>query len=148
MAGQPLPVYGDGLNIRDWIHVEDHCGAIDLILHRGREGEVYNIGGNCELENLTVATKILAAFGRPETLLTFVSDRLAHDRRYALDCAKLRRELGWSPSWDFDRGLAETIDWYRNSGTWLQEILSGEYQKYFERHYVNRDQTFSTTGSA
>jgi dTDP-glucose 4,6-dehydratase len=148
MAGQPLPVYGDGLNIRDWIHVEDHCGAIDLILHSGREGEVYNIGGKCELENLTVARKILAAFGRPETLLTFVSDRPAHDRRYALDCSKLRRELGWSPAWDFDRGLAETIDWYRNSGTWLQEILSGEYQEYFERHYINRDQTFSTTGSA
>jgi dTDP-glucose 4,6-dehydratase len=147
MAGQPLPVYGDGLNVRDWIHVEDHCRAIDLILHKGREGEVYNIGGNCELENLTVARKILAAFGRPETLLTFVSDRLAHDRRYALDCAKLRRELGWTPAWDFDRGLAEAIDWYRKSEAWLQEILSGEYQKYFERHYVLRDQTFSTAGT-
>jgi dTDP-glucose 4,6-dehydratase len=147
MAGQPLPVYGDGLNVRDWIHVEDHCSAIDLILHSGREGEVYNIGGNCELENLTVARKILAAFGRPETLLTFVSDRLAHDRRYALDCAKLRRELGWTPAWDFDRGLAEAIDWYRKSEAWLQEILSGEYQKYFERHYVLRDQTFLTAGN-
>ena len=147
LAGQPLPVYGDGRNVRDWIHVEDHCRAIDLVLHSGREGEVYNIGGNCELENLTVARKILAAFARPEALLTFVSDRLAHDRRYALDCAKLHRELGWSPAWDFDRGLAETIDWYRRSEAWLQEILSGEYQKYFERHYVLRDQTFSTTSS-
>jgi dTDP-glucose 4,6-dehydratase len=147
MAGQPLPVYGDGRNVRDWIHVEDHCRAIDLILTTGREGEVYNIGGSCELENLAVVKKILAAFGRPETLLSFVTDRLAHDRRYALNCSKLRAELGWSPTWDFDRGLAETIDWYRGNGPWLEEILSGEYQKYFERHYILRDQTFSTAGS-
>ena len=146
LAGQPLPVYGDGRNVRDWIHVEDHCRALDLVLRSGREGEVYNIGGSCELENLTVVRKILTAFDRPETLLQFVTDRLAHDRRYAMDCAKLGKELGWSPAWDFDRGLAETIAWYRGNEAWLQEILSGEYQKYFERHYVLRDQTFSTAG--
>lgn len=147
LAGQPLPVYGDGRNVRDWIHVEDHCRALDLVLRSGREGEVYNIGGNCELENLTVVRKILTAFGRPETLLEFVTDRLAHDRRYALDCAKLCQELGWSPAWDFDRGLTETIAWYRGNEAWLQQILSGEYQKYFERHYVLRDQTFSTAAT-
>jgi dTDP-glucose 4,6-dehydratase len=147
LAGQPLPVYGDGRNVRDWIHVEDHCRALDLILRDGREGEIYNIGGNCELENLTVARRILAANGRPESLLTFVSDRLAHDRRYALDCGKLHKELGWRPAWDFDRGLEGTIQWYRTNEAWLQEILSGEYQKYFERHYVLRDQTFSTAGN-
>ncbi|HMF91676.1 MAG TPA: dTDP-glucose 4,6-dehydratase [Candidatus Angelobacter sp.] len=139
IAGKPLPVYGDGKNVRDWIHVADHCQALDLVLRKGREGEVYNIGGDCELENITVARKILGGLGRPETLLNFVTDRPAHDRRYALDCKKLKREFGWSPSRDFERGLAETIRWYQENTAWLDETRSGEYQKYFERHYLRRE---------
>jgi len=137
-AGQPLPVYGDGRNVRDWIHVLDHCRAIDAILRRGKEGEIYNIGGECELENITVAKKILAALDRSESLLKFVTDRLAHDRRYALDCTKLKNELGWSPSWEFDRGLADTIRWYKGNSNWFNETRSGEYRTYFERHYAPR----------
>jgi dTDP-glucose 4,6-dehydratase len=138
IAGQSLPVYGDGRNIRDWIHVSDHCHAIDLILRKGREGEIYNIGGDCELENITVARKILSTLNRPESLLKFVTDRLAHDRRYALDCTRLKAELGWNQRWGFDRGLVDTIQWYRGNSTWLEETRSGEYRKYFERHYANR----------
>lgn len=138
IVGQSLPVYGDGRNIRDWIHVSDHCHAIDLILRKGREGEIYNIGGDCELENITVARKILSTLTRPESLLKFVTDRLAHDRRYALDCTKLKAELGWKQHWGFDPGLVDTIQWYRGNSTWLEETRSGEYRKYFERHYANR----------
>jgi len=138
MSGQSLPVYGDGRNIRDWIHVQDHCRAIDLILRKGNGGEIYNIGGGCELENITVARKILAALNRPESLLKFVTDRLAHDRRYALDCTKLKTELGWRPTCEFGRGLADTIRWYQENSAWLQETRSGEYLKYFDRHYANR----------
>src|SRR5437899_2038218 len=112
-ANQHLPVYGDGRQVRDWIHVQDHCQALDLILRKGREGEVYNIGGECELENISVARRILKVLGRSEDLLKFVSDRPAHDRRYALDCSKLKEALGWTPSWSFDQGLTETIDWYQ-----------------------------------
>ncbi len=143
LAGQPLPVYGDGRNVREWIHVADHCQALDLILRKGKEGEVYNIGGGCELENLTVARTILRILDRPESLLKFVADRPAHDRRYALDCTKLKDEMGWKPIWAFDRGLAETIRWYQENTTWLEETRSGEYQKYFERHYVRREETFT-----
>jgi dTDP-glucose 4,6-dehydratase len=138
IAGQPLPVYGDGLNVRDWIHVSDHCRAIDSILRKGSEGEIYNIGGECELENLTVAKMILANLGRPESLMCFVTDRLAHDRRYALDCTKLKTELGWSPDCKFENGLADTIRWYKENSDWLQETRSGEYRTYFERHYAPR----------
>jgi dTDP-glucose 4,6-dehydratase len=143
LAGQPLPVYGDGRNIRDWIHVSDHCRALDLVLRKGRDGQVYNIGGGCELENVEVARAILRALGRSESLLKFVADRLAHDRRYALDCAKLSNQLGWNPEYDFDRGLADTVRWYRENTSWLQEARSGEYQKYFERHYVRRTETLA-----
>jgi dTDP-glucose 4,6-dehydratase len=148
LAGKPLPVYGDGKNVRDWIHVADHCQALDLILRKGREGQVYNVGGDCELENIAVARKILAALDHAETLLNFVTDRPAHDRRYALDCTKLKRELGWAPARDFERGLSETIGWYQANRQWLDEILSGEYQKYFERHYVRRAETFAAVGKA
>jgi len=141
LAGQPLPIYGDGRNVRDWIHVEDHCHAVDLVLRKGREGEVYNIGGECELENIAVARKILNTLGRSEGLLKFVIDRPAHDRRYALDCSKLKREVAWTAAWDFERGLAETILWYQNNKVWLQEIVSGEYRDYFERHYLRRRET-------
>lgn len=146
LAGKPLPVYGDGKNVRDWIHVADHCRALDLVLRKGQEGQVYNIGGDCELENISVARKILVTLGRPEMLLNFVTDRPAHDRRYALECGKLKRELGWAPAWNFEQGLAETINWYQANGPWLSEILSGEYQKYFERHYVRRGETLAAAG--
>jgi dTDP-glucose 4,6-dehydratase len=148
LAGKALPVYGDGKNVRDWIHVADHCQALDLVLHKGKEGEVYNIGGDCELENITVAKRILGSLSRPETLLHFVTDRPAHDRRYALDCGKLKCELGWTPARDFERGLAETIGWYQANRSWLEEILSGEYQKYFDRHYVRRAETLAAAGKA
>jgi len=148
LAGQPLPVYGDGRNVRDWIHVSDHCRAVDLILRNGKEGHVYNIGGGCELENITVARKILSALKQPESLLKFVTDRPAHDRRYALDCAKLKNELGWQPRWEFDRGLEETIRWYQENSLWLEETRSGEYQKYFERHYVRRGETFASSAKS
>lgn len=143
LVGEPLPVYGDGRNIRDWIHVEDHCRALDAVLRNGREGEVYNIGCGCELENITVARKILKALRREENLLNFVADRPAHDRRYALDCSKLKEELGWTAVWDFDHGLIETINWYQKNQPWLQEIISGEYQEYFDRHYRRRQETIA-----
>jgi dTDP-glucose 4,6-dehydratase len=147
LAGQALPVYGDGRNIRDWIHVSDHCRALDLILRKGKEGEVYNIGGGCELENINVVRSILRALDQPDTLIEFVTDRPAHDRRYALDCAKLKNELGWEPSWRFDRGLSETIRWYRDNAAWLAETRSGEYRNYFERHYLRRQETFNAKGT-
>jgi len=145
LAGQSLPVYGDGRNVRDWIHVSDHCRAIDLILRSGKESEIYNIGGGCELENIVVVRKILSTLKQPESLLKFVADRPAHDRRYALDCTKLKSEFGWEPAWKFDRGLGETIRWYQENSAWLKETRSGEYQKYFERHYVRRGETFASS---
>jgi len=148
LAGQSLPVYGDGKNVRDWIHVTDHCHALDLILGKGREGEVYNIGGECELENISVARRILSSLARPEELLTFVTDRPAHDRRYALDCQKIKDELGWTPSCKFDDGLAATIRWYQENRPWLEEITSGDYRNYFERHYVRRAETFALSGKS
>jgi dTDP-glucose 4,6-dehydratase len=145
LAGQSLPVYGDGRNVRDWIQVTDHCRAIDLILRNGKESQIYNIGGGCELENITVAREILRTLKQPESLLNFVTDRPAHDRRYALDCTKLNSQLGWEPAWKFDRGLEETIRWYQENSAWLEETRSGEYQKYFERHYVRRGETFASS---
>lgn len=148
LEGRALPVYGDGRHVRDWIHVSDHCRALDLILRRGRDAEVYNIGGGCELENLAVARQVLRALNRPESLVQFVTDRPAHDRRYALDCTKLREELGWEPHWDFEDGLAETIRWYRENPAWLKEARSGEYRAYFERHYLRREATFRQCSTA
>ena len=135
---QPLPVYGDGLNVRDWIHVSDHCRALDLILHQGRDGEIYNIGGGCERHNIDVVRAILSSLGRPETLIQFVSDRPCHDRRYALDSSKLSGELGWQPVENFERGLAATIRWYQEHAGWLEETRSGQYRDYFERNYLRR----------
>ena len=145
LGDQPMPVYGDGRNVRDWIHVGDHCDALDLILRKGREGEIYNIGGGWELENIVVARKISQILGKPESLLKFVSDRPAHDRRYALDCSKLRNELGWRPTCPFEKGLADTIRWYQDNTAWLQEARSGEYQRYFERHYLRREEPLGST---
>jgi dTDP-glucose 4,6-dehydratase len=138
MAGEPLPVYGDGRNVRDWLHVVDHCRALDLILRRGREGHCYNIGGGTELSNLEVAGRILDAVGRPRALIQMVADRPGHDRRYALNCEKLQAELGWERLWRFPAGLAETVDWYRENPAWLAEVRSGAYRDYFARHYTNR----------
>lgn len=132
---KPLPIYGDGLNVRDWLHVEDHCRAIDLVLHKGKKGEVYNIGGNNERTNLEIVKSILAHLGKPESLITFVKDRLGHDRRYAIDATKIRNELGWEPKYTFDVGIKETIQWYLDNRSWWERIISGEYQQYYEKQY-------------
>lgn len=146
LADESLPVYGDGKNIRDWIHVSDHCRALALVLREGKEGEVYNIGGDCELENIEVVRTILKTLGRSENLLRFVADRPAHDRRYALDFTKLKEKLGWEPVYRFASGLAETIRWYQENASWLAETRSGEYRNYFDRHYVRREETFAISG--
>jgi dTDP-glucose 4,6-dehydratase len=125
----PLPVYGDGLNVRDWLHTEDHCKALDLVLHSGRPGEVYNVGGHNEWRNLDLVKIILKYLGKPESLIKFVKDRLGHDRRYAIDPAKISRELGWRPTVDFEKGLQETIDWYRDNQGWVKRIKTGAYQR-------------------
>jgi dTDP-glucose 4,6-dehydratase len=135
---KPLPVYGDGGNVRDWLHVEDHCSAIDLVLHYGRLGEVYNIGGNSECRNLDVVKQILDQLGKPESLITFVKDRPGHDRRYAIDSSKIQKELGWRPSHTFEAGLAETIRWYQSHEMWWKRILSREYQEYYRKMYEER----------
>ena len=133
-----LPVYGDGLNVRDWLHVWDHCAALDLVLHRGKPGEIYNIGGNNERKNIEIVRRILEELGKPESLITFVKDRPGHDRRYAIDATRLRKELNWRPSYTFEQGLKETIKWYCENKRWWQKIKSGEYQKYYERMYAHR----------
>lgn len=133
-----LPIYGDGLNIRDWLHVEDHCQAIDLVLHNGRLGEVYNVGGNNERTNIEIVKTILKQLGKPESLMKFVKDRPGHDRRYAIDATKLRTELGWSPKYNFDSGIEMTINWYLNNQEWWENIISGEYQEYVKAQYGDR----------
>jgi dTDP-glucose 4,6-dehydratase len=133
-----LPVYGDGLHIRDWLYVEDHCSAIDLVLHRGINGEVYNIGGNNERTNIQVVKTILAELGKPESLIKFVKDRPGHDRRYAIDATKIRRELGWEPKHHFELGIKMTIQWYLNNREWLERVRSGQYQDYYTKQYSSR----------
>jgi dTDP-glucose 4,6-dehydratase len=138
MNDKPLPVYGDGANIRDWIHVLDHCAAVDAVLHKGVSGEVYNIGGNSEKTNLDVVKIILRGLGKPDSLITFVKDRLGHDRRYAIDAEKIERELGWKPRHTFEAGIAQTILWYQENTSWLQRIISGEYKEYYKKMYEGR----------
>ena len=138
MNDKPLPVYGDGANIRDWIHVLDHCAAIDAVLHGGVSGEVYNIGGNSERTNLDVVKIILRALGKPDSLITFVKDRLGHDRRYAIDAGKIERELGWKPRHTFEAGITQTILWYQENTSWWQRIISGEYKEYYKKMYEGR----------
>lgn len=133
-----LPVYGDGLNVRDWLHVEDHCQAIDLVLHKGRNGEVYNVGGNNERTNIEIVKTILHELGKPESLIKFVKDRLGHDRRYAIDATKLRDELNWEPKYVFETGIKQTIDWYLSNKEWWERIISGDYQDYYEKQYSDR----------
>ena len=126
------------MNIRDWLHVEDHCQAIDLVLHKGRNGEVYNVGGNNERTNIEIVKTILKHLNKPESLMKFVTDRPGHDRRYAIDATKLRTELGWSPKYNFDTGIEQTINWYLNNREWWENIISGEYQDYVKSQYGDR----------
>ncbi len=129
MADKPLPLYGDGLNVRDWIHVLDHCRGIDRVFRKGKEGEVYNIGGGCEKKNIEITRLILELLGKPEDLIEYVSDRPGHDRRYAIDSGKIREELGWEPHYTFEKGIAETIAWYQEHRSWLEDIQSGRYRE-------------------
>lgn len=138
LADKPLPVYGEGLNVRDWLYVEDHCKAIDLILQRGRVGEVYNIGGHNEMKNIDIVKLICKALHKPESLITHVTDRKGHDMRYAIDPAKIHAELGWLPETMFADGIEKTIQWYLDNRAWWEEIISGEYQNYYEKMYDNR----------
>jgi dTDP-glucose 4,6-dehydratase len=136
---KPLPIYGDGKQERDWLHVEDHCSGILAVLERGSIGGVYNIGGLDVVENLTMARRLLRATGKPETLLSYVKDRPGHDRRYALTCDKMERDLGWKPSMSLDEGLRQTIDWYRTNTKWLAGVRGGDYLSYYQKYYENRD---------
>ncbi|MFJ8102264.1 dTDP-glucose 4,6-dehydratase [Lysinibacillus sp. NPDC096212] len=130
-----LPVYGDGKNVRDWLHVTDHCSAIDLVLHKGVTGEVYNVGGHNEKTNLEVVKEILKQLDKPESLIQYVEDRLGHDRRYAIDPTKLQQELGWEPQYTFETGLKETVQWYLDNQDWWENIISGDYQNYYTEQY-------------
>jgi dTDP-glucose 4,6-dehydratase len=136
---RPLPIYGDGKQERNWLHVEDHCRGILAVLERGRIGEVYNIGGADVVENLTMARRLLRATGKPQSLISHVADRPGHDRRYALNCEKIQTELGWKPAISLDRGLRQTIEWYRNNMKWLTEVRAGDYRTYYQKYYENRD---------
>lgn len=132
-----IPVYGDGLNIRDWLHVRDHCSAIDTVLHEGATGEVYNIGGNHEKKNIEIVKTILECLKKPESLIKFVTDRPGHDKRYAIDASKIKKELGWEPSYSFQEGIKETIQWYLENTDWLDKVRNGEYREYYRRLYGN-----------
>ena len=132
---KPLPVYGEGKNVRDWLYVEDHCKAIDLILQNGKIGEIYNIGGHNEMANIDIVKLICRELGKPESLITYVKDRKGHDLRYAIDPAKIRRELGWEPETMFAEGIRKTIRWYLDNRAWWEEIISGEYRHYYEKMY-------------
>ncbi|WIV12032.1 dTDP-glucose 4,6-dehydratase [Proteiniborus sp. MB09-C3] len=132
-----LPIYGDGKQVRDWLYVKDHCTAIDIVLHKGKIGEVYNIGGNNEKANIEIVKLIIKALGKSDDLIEYVKDRPGHDRRYAIDNSKITKELGWSPSYTFEEGMDKTIKWYLDNREWLKEIISGEYLKYYEGMYSN-----------
>lgn len=130
-----LPVYGDGMQIRDWLHVHDHCSAIATVLERGQVGEVYNVGGNSEKANLEIVRLILKELGKPESLIAYVKDRPGHDRRYAIDNTKIRTQLGWKPKYTFETGIQETIQWYLDHSAWVDWVTSGEYQEYYSEMY-------------
>lgn len=138
LADESLPVYGKGENVRDWLHVADHCAAIDLIIHDGKIGEIYNIGGHNEKTNLEVVKTILKALNKSESLITFVTDRPGHDMRYAIDPTKIETELGWKPKYNFDSGIKQTIQWYLDNKPWWMNIITGEYQNYYKNMYGNR----------
>ena len=138
LADKPLPVYGQGLNVRDWLYVEDHCKAIDLIIHNGKVGEVYNIGGHNEKTNIEIVKMILKILKKPESLITYVADRKGHDLRYAIDPTKIHNELGWLPETKFEDGIVKTVQWYLDHKPWWERIVSGEYQEYYKKMYGNR----------
>lgn len=138
LKDKPLPVYGQGLNVRDWLYVEDHCKAIDLIIHKGRIGEIYNIGGHNEMRNIDIVKIICKTLDKPESLIAYVTDRKGHDMRYAIDPTKISTELGWLPETKFIDGIQKTIDWYLENSEWWETIISGEYMSYYDRMYSNR----------
>jgi len=138
LENKPVPVYGDGLNIRDWIFVGDHCRALDAVIQKGQPGEIYNIGGGNEKTNLELIHRLLELLDKPQSLIQFVTDRPAHDRRYALDCSRIATELGWKPAYSFEKALSATVDWYLKNESWWRSIKSGEYAKYYERMYSHR----------
>lgn len=139
LNGKNVPVYGTGENVRDWLYVEDHCTAIDLIIHKGTAGEIYNIGGHNEKTNIEVVKTIIKALGKSEELITYVTDRPGHDMRYAIDPSKIHNELGWLPATPFDEGIKKTVEWYINNKEWWENIIKGDYQDYYEKMYGNRD---------
>jgi len=143
LSGQSIPVYGDGLQVRDWIWVKDHCAGLDAVLRKGREGEIYNLGAGNEWPNLEIARQILRLVGKPESLLTFVQDRPGHDRRYALDCAKANRELGWAPQTALEEGLKQTADWYSSNSDWVRHVAARGYRAYYRKHYDRREATLA-----
>lgn len=138
LSDKPLPVYGEGVNVRDWLYVKDHCRAIDLIIHKGRVGEVYNVGGHNEMKNIDIVKLICKALDKPESLITYVTDRKGHDMRYAIDPTKIHNELGWLPETKFEDGIKKTIQWYLDNREWWETIISGEYQNYYQKMYGNR----------
>lgn len=138
LEDKQLPVYGDGMQVRDWLHVSDHCSAIDTVLTKGRLGEVYNIGGNNEKANIEIVRLIIKTLGKDESLIKYVEDRLGHDRRYAIDNSKITSELGWSPAYTFERGMAETIEWYLANREWLDNVRSGAYMDYYNAYYTGK----------
>ena len=135
LQDKPLPVYGDGMQIRDWLYVEDHCSAICTVLEKGKTGEVYNIGGNNEKANIEIVKLLLSSLGKSEDLISYVQDRPGHDRRYAIDNTKITTQLGWSPAYTFENGMKQTIEWYLSHHDWMDEVISGEYVKYYEKMY-------------
>ncbi len=135
---RPLPVYGTGTNVRDWLHVDDHCSALTTALEKGKKGGVYNIGGNSERQNIQIVKAILGLVGKPESLIKYVTDRPGHDQRYAIDATKMKTELGWAPSRTFEQALAETVKWYVDHRPWWERVMSGEYKKYFDSQYATR----------
>ncbi|MCH1625062.1 dTDP-glucose 4,6-dehydratase [Fredinandcohnia quinoae] len=135
LENKKLPVYGDGKHIRDWLHVKDHCSAISLVLHNGKPGEVYNIGGSNEMENIEVVKEILSILKKPQNLIQYIEDRAGHDRRYAIDATKIRSELGWRPEYDFENGLIDTVNWYLENKDWWSHIKTGDYEKYYVSQY-------------
>ena len=143
LQGENIPVYGDGLQVRDWIHVMDHCAGLDAVLHKGRDGEIYNLGAGNEWPNLEIARRILRLVGKPESLLTYVQDRPGHDRCYALDCEKAHRELGWTPRTTMEAGLQQTVDWYSSHADWVRHVAARGYRAYYRKHYERREATLA-----
>jgi dTDP-glucose 4,6-dehydratase len=138
LSGKKLPVYGDGLNVRDWLFVGDHCSAIETVMNKGKTGEIYNIGGNNEWANIDVVKEILEQLGKPISMVEFVKDRLGHDRRYAMDAGKIMKQLGWRPKFRFENGLKNTVQWYLENTDWWEKVISGEYQHYYRKNYKGR----------